>query len=174
MNRTVPSRRTLTLVPPLPPSVPPYEPPVCPPWCCRTDHEIDCDEDDGVRFADHRSDPVKIVCADKPYLDNNRTIRVELELYEHPDYVPEPTILVVSTVLTPPMVAIASMGLDEADQLVRNLQATIAMGRATATTASAHIKDCVDCGHEFELHYSPDLDRCWECAERVDAEAVAR
>ncbi len=31
---------------------------------------------------------------------------------------------------------------------------------------------CLDCGHGFDPDSSPDIDRCWRCAERVDAEAV--
>ena len=30
---------------------------------------------------------------------------------------------------------------------------------------------CVDCSHLFDLDSSPHFDRCWECAERADAEA---
>ncbi len=30
---------------------------------------------------------------------------------------------------------------------------------------------CIDCGHDFHPDSSPHLDRCWQCAERADAEA---
>lgn len=28
------------------------------------------------------------------------------------------------------------------------------------------LPECVDCGHPFYPDSSPDLERCWECAER--------
>ena len=33
--------------------------------------------------------------------------------------------------------------------------------------------ECVDCGHEFWFDSSPHFDRCWQCAERADAEFAA-
>lgn len=34
--------------------------------------------------------------------------------------------------------------------------------------------ECLDCGHHFDPDSSPELDRCWSCAERADTEAVTR
>jgi hypothetical protein len=32
-------------------------------------------------------------------------------------------------------------------------------------------RECLTCGHDFHIDSSPDLELCWECAERADAEA---
>lgn len=34
------------------------------------------------------------------------------------------------------------------------------------------LPECTDCGHLFYPDSSPDLDRCWKCAERRDEESV--
>ena len=40
--------------------------------------------------------------------------------------------------------------------------------------ASISTVACIDCGEGFHPDSTPHLDRCWECAERCDAEEDSR
>lgn len=42
-----------------------------------------------------------------------------------------------------------------------------------ATDSDQYWRECLDCGHEFQLDSTPHDDRCWECAERFDVETEA-
>jgi hypothetical protein len=51
-------------------------------------------------------------------------------------------------------------------ELARNEITTVAEGDPTLV--------CVDCGDEVFVWSTPDINRCWRCDERADAEAGAR